>query len=82
MLKVYLLNVIFSVKHFNLFSCSILPQVLESFSAKDQIGHVLVFEGHIISVAATQLCYWNAKAATAWMCPCFIQVYLQKEALG
>lgn len=57
MLKLYILNVIFSVKHFNLFSCSILPQVLESFSARGQIGHVLVFEGHIISVAATQLCY-------------------------
>lgn len=51
------------MKYFNFFSCSILVQVLEAFSSMGQIADILVSEGYIVSIATTQLCYCNEKAA-------------------
>lgn len=57
-----ILNIIFSVKHFNFFHA--VYQVLETFSEKGQKVNISGFESHTVFVVTTQFCRYSAKVAT------------------
>lgn len=74
------------MKHFN-FSCSVL--ISSSFGTLFCKGQdsTLVFQGHVASVATTQLCYFNSKTAMAkykqcGMCLCAPKTSFTKTHLG